>query len=66
VIHLPDTRKEPRMRDCVFCKIIDGTAPSNMVAKFHLAVAFKPLNPVPEGHGPNNGVRVALGILDWG
>lgn len=36
--------------NCVFCKIIDGTSPAKMVAKFHLAVAFRPLNPVAEGH----------------
>ena len=48
--HSRGTRKVSAMRDCVFCKIIDGTLPAKMVAKFHLAVAFKPLNPVTEGH----------------
>jgi histidine triad (HIT) family protein len=38
------------MRDCVFCKIINGIAPAKVVAKFRLALAFQPLNPVIEGH----------------
>lgn len=38
------------MGDCVFCKIVEGTAPATIVGKWSNAIAFKPLDPVCEGH----------------
>lgn len=35
---------------CVFCRIIAGTEPAWMVASWPEAIAFKPLNPVTQGH----------------
>jgi histidine triad (HIT) family protein len=36
--------------DCVFCGIVAGTQPSVTVRQWPEAVAFRPLNPVTEGH----------------
>jgi histidine triad (HIT) family protein len=38
------------MTDCAFCKIIAGTAPATLYHEWPDAVAFRPLNPVIEGH----------------
>ena len=38
------------MNDCVFCSIIAGNAPANIVAEWDDAIAFVPLNPVADGH----------------
>lgn len=38
------------MGDCVFCKIVAGTAPATIVKRWPDAVAFTPLNPVTLGH----------------
>jgi histidine triad (HIT) family protein len=35
---------------CVFCRIVDGTAPANVLTRMHDAVVITPLNPVTEGH----------------
>lgn len=35
---------------CVFCRIIDGIEPAEIVRRWHDAVAFVPLNPVTPGH----------------
>lgn len=35
---------------CVFCRIVGGREPAEMVNEWPLAVAFQPLNPVTEGH----------------
>ncbi|MEU8310772.1 HIT domain-containing protein [Actinomadura sp. NPDC048955] len=35
---------------CVFCKIVEGTAPAEIVREWPDAVAFVPLAPVVEGH----------------
>lgn len=40
-MHLPD---------CPFCQIILGDAPASMVASWPDAIAFKPLDPVTDGH----------------
>ncbi|MEU9844581.1 HIT domain-containing protein [Actinomadura sp. NPDC048032] len=37
-------------RSCIFCKIIEGTAPAEIVREWPDAVAFVPLGPVVEGH----------------
>jgi histidine triad (HIT) family protein len=51
------------MDDCVFCGIIAGTQPSTMVWEWRDAVAFRPLNPVTNGHTlivPRQHVRDAV------
>lgn len=35
---------------CVFCRIIDGTAPATVVAEWADALAIVPLGPVIDGH----------------
>lgn len=35
---------------CVFCEIVAGRAPATMVLEWSDAIAFRPLNPVNEGH----------------
>lgn len=39
-----------KMVDCIFCKIIAGEAPSNIIFENNEVVAFKPLNEVTKGH----------------
>ena len=36
--------------DCVFCQIVAGDSPAEIVAETLLALAFVPLNPVVPGH----------------
>lgn len=51
------------MTDCVFCGIVAGTQPSTMVREWRDAVAFRPLNPVCNGHTlviPRQHVRDAV------
>lgn len=54
----------PEIREsCVFCDILAGEAPATIVRSWPYAVAFKPLNPVTEGHTlvvPATHVRDAL------
>lgn len=38
------------MTDCIFCKIIQRTAPASIVQTWNDAIAFEPLNPVTDGH----------------
>ena len=38
------------MTDCVFCKIVAGEAPANIVYEWPNAIAFVPLSPVVDGH----------------
>lgn len=38
------------MTDCVFCRIVAGTEPSDMVYKDERVVAFMDVNPAAEGH----------------
>ena len=38
------------MSECVFCRIIDGTAPSAKVLEDDRTLAFIPLEPATEGH----------------
>lgn len=38
------------MKDCVFCSIVAGTAPADIVCSWSDAVAFVPLGPVISGH----------------
>jgi histidine triad (HIT) family protein len=38
------------MSDCLFCKIVDGKIPANMVAQDDRAVAFRDLNPQAPTH----------------
>ncbi|MCU1680949.1 MAG: hypothetical protein JWQ81_1688 [Amycolatopsis sp.] len=40
----------PTVSDCVFCEVVAGTAPAAIVREWPDAVAFKPLDPVVEGH----------------
>jgi histidine triad (HIT) family protein len=35
---------------CVFCEIVTGRSPANVVYAWLDAVAFRPLNPVTQGH----------------
>lgn len=35
---------------CVFCAIVDGTAPATIVAEWAEAIAIVPLGPVTDGH----------------
>lgn len=35
---------------CVFCDIVKGDAPAQIVAQWDDAIAFVPLNPVTDGH----------------
>lgn len=37
-------------RDCVFCRIVRGEAPADIVDEWPEVIAFRPLNPVVEGH----------------
>lgn len=39
-----------RAMDCVFCQIVAGDAPAQIVHESEAAVTFVPLNPVTEGH----------------
>lgn len=51
------------MSGCVFCQIIDGTAPADIVYYWSDAIAFTPLNPVVAGHVlviPKQHVRDAI------
>ena len=36
--------------ECVFCKIVDGTAPATVLHRWPDAIAITPLNPVVRGH----------------
>lgn len=38
------------MNECVFCEIVEGTAPAHIVAEWDDAIAFTPLGPVCDGH----------------
>ena len=38
------------MEDCVFCKIIAGQIPSDIVYRDDIVVAFKDINPVTQVH----------------
>jgi len=38
------------MTDCVFCDIVAGRAPANIVREWSRAIAFTPRNPVTDGH----------------
>jgi histidine triad (HIT) family protein len=38
------------MSDCIFCKIVDGQIPANIVAQDDRAVAFRDLNPQAPTH----------------
>ena len=38
------------MSDCIFCKIVDGSIPSNKVLENDKFVAFHDLNPVKKVH----------------
>ena len=38
------------MKDCVFCKIIDGEIPGNIIYESDDVVAFLDANPVSKGH----------------
>lgn len=49
--------------DCVFCRIIEGAAPAEIVVRWSDATCFVPLNPVTDGHVlvvPNYHVRDAV------
>lgn len=37
-------------KPCVFCAIVAGTAPADVVMHWHDAIAIVPLNPVVDGH----------------
>ncbi len=41
---------ERPMSECVFCRIVAGDAPAEMVCEWDDAVAFRPLAPVTNGH----------------
>lgn len=36
--------------DCVFCRIVAGEAPAEIVTRWDDAIAFRPLGPVTDGH----------------
>lgn len=38
------------MSDCVFCRIVCREEPADIVREWHEALAFRPLNPVTDGH----------------
>jgi len=38
------------MNECIFCSIVAGNAPANIVAEWDDAIAIIPLNPVTDGH----------------
>ena len=38
------------MTDCIFCKIVDGTAPSSTVYEDEISLAFMDIQPVNPGH----------------
>lgn len=37
-------------KDCIFCSIVEGNSPANIIREWPDALAFVPLNPVVEGH----------------
>lgn len=37
-------------QDCVFCKIVSGEEPAEIIQEWSSSIAIKPLNPVVEGH----------------
>lgn len=39
-----------RPADCMFCRIVDGDAPAEIVASWDDAIAIVPLDPVTSGH----------------
>ncbi|WP_433520109.1 HIT family protein (plasmid) [Nonomuraea sp. CA-143628] len=43
------TSPEPRER-CIFCEIVADRAPAHIVRTWPGVIAFKPLNPVTDGH----------------
>lgn len=38
------------MNDCIFCQIIHGQSPTQILKKWDDAIAIVPLNPVVPGH----------------
>jgi len=51
--------------DCVFCDIVAGDSPADIVTEWLDTIAFVPLNPVTEGHVlivPRRHVRDALDV----
>lgn len=48
---MPDIEDDPQFQsDCVFCAIIAGTSPAQVVRRWDDAIAFIPLGPVTLGH----------------
>lgn len=45
----PSTPPGPRA-DCVFCRIVTGAAPADIVARSDRAIAFLTIGPLAEGH----------------
>lgn len=39
-----------RVKGCVFCQILSGESPAEVVTEWFDAIAIKPPNPVTEGH----------------
>lgn len=48
-IHAP-AQATSRDAQCVFCKIIAGESPAEILQEWHDAIAIRPLNPVTGGH----------------
>ena len=38
------------MEPCIFCRIVAGTAPSSVVYRDHLCIAFMDIQPITPGH----------------
>lgn len=47
---MPEPQDTQFNKFCVFCRIAAGTEPAEIVFEWPDAVAFRPLNPVTDGH----------------
>jgi len=69
---MTETPEDPQALDCLFCKIIAGDIPSDLVAESERVVAFRDINPaapvhvliVPRRHEPNIGALAAASPKD--
>ena len=47
---MTDAAEETTTGRCVFCEIVHGRAPAEVICRWPDAIAIRPLNPVVDGH----------------
>ena len=60
----PRCARRPRVTDCIFCGIVTGTEPAEVVAQDTDTVSFMDINPVNPGHVLTVPRRHAVDIWD--